>query len=78
LEGHYSILSINWLIWKVGDGEIVHIGVGPWVGSGHTYNILGRLFDTLHGKGIFIIALLPYQTIPPSSINNGKWQTLYI
>ena len=77
MEGHYSILSTdNKLVWKVGDGEIVHFGVRPRVGSGDTYKIPERLFDTLHEKGIFIIAPLPYQTRPPSRINKRKWKTL--
>jgi len=44
------------LMWKVGNGERVCIGVDPWVGSGEGYILLENLINILYENGIIFIS----------------------
>jgi hypothetical protein len=41
----------NWLIWKVGKGDIVQIGLDPWVGSKGRHILSPQLILELRGRG---------------------------
>ena len=43
------------LVWKVGNGESVHIGMDPWVGCKWRNLLPPHLIDKLHSAGIFFL-----------------------
>jgi hypothetical protein len=45
----------NWLIWKVGKGEKVQIGLDPWIGSKGLHRLPPWLIQDLRSKGFYIL-----------------------
>jgi hypothetical protein len=59
-------LIVKNLIWKVGKGSKVQIGLDPWVGSGESFRLSEALIDKLHIIGFFVlsqVANLDFTTI---------------
>jgi hypothetical protein len=45
----------NWLIWKVGKGEKVQIGLDPWIGSKGLHRLPPWLIQDLRSKGFYTL-----------------------
>ena len=43
----------DFLVWKVGNGESVRIGMDPWVGCKWRNMLPPHLIDKLHSAGIY-------------------------
>jgi hypothetical protein len=53
LESYTFYLSLvgNWLVWKIGRGEQVLIGLDPWIGCKEAYKLPTHLIHELQRKG---------------------------
>jgi hypothetical protein len=41
----------NWLVWKIGKGDKVQIGLDPWIGCKESYKIPSHLILDLKNRG---------------------------
>jgi hypothetical protein len=44
-------ITRNWFVWHIGRGDIVHIGLDPWIGSIEYYKLLCHLILDLKRRG---------------------------
>ena len=48
----------NHLVWKVGNGADIRIGIDPWVGCKWRNHLPSLLIDKFHSAGIFSLKIL--------------------
>lgn len=58
----------RWLVWKVGNGEQVRIGVDPWVGYKNKFRFPYWLIEMLQDRGICTLNQAVNQ------VNTNIWQ----
>ena len=46
----------NFLVWKIGNGNAVRIGVDPWIRCKWRHSLPSSMIEKLHLAGIFVLA----------------------
>lgn len=62
----------SWLVWKVGKGNRVRLGVDPWVGCGKNYRLSENLVNILGEKGYFTLSKVAHHDC--TTIWNQEWK----
>jgi hypothetical protein len=57
LESNYSAFPLigNWIIWKIGNGDQVLIGIDSWIGCKENHKTPTHLIHKLHRNGLYTL-----------------------
>ena len=66
---YFDIIGKN-IVWKIGNGAEVHLGLDPWVGCKWRHVLSLNLVEKLHSVGVFSLQDIG---IPVSSVSEQDW-----